>query len=275
MHQNGLSFIIAALVALVASANATAAPKTDLWSRWQVFDADSTTEVDHSAWDRFLGRYLEADHPSGINRMHYARVRSADKVDLMTYLETLQNTAVSRLNRNEQAAYWINLYNAGTVKVILDHYPVSSITKIDLSSGLFSRGPWEAKIFRIEGQEVSLNDVEHRILRPIWKDPRIHYAVNCASLGCPNLQKRAYSATNLEVLLEKGAREYVNHPRGVFLHGRKLVLSSIYDWFQEDFAGNQRGVISHLLDYAEPELAAKLENYPGRISFEYDWSLNE
>ena len=115
MHRNKLSYIIAVLAVLVASANATAAPKTDLWPRWQVFDAGSTTAVDHSAWDRMLDRYLEADHPAGINRMRYARVSSADKAGLAAYLETLQKTAVSRLNRNEQAAYWINLYNAGTV----------------------------------------------------------------------------------------------------------------------------------------------------------------
>jgi hypothetical protein len=207
--------------------------------------------------------------------LRYGDVTPEDRRRLEAYLDELESVAVSGLNRDEQEAYWINLYNALTVKVILDHYPVSSITKIDLSSGLFSRGPWDAKLVEIEGESVSLNDVEHRILRPIWKDPRIHYAVNCASLGCPNLQSRVYTSSNLEELLEKGAREYVNHPRGASFEGRRLVLSSIYDWFQEDFGGTEDGVLRHLRRYADPELNGKLANYSGRISYEYDWSLNE
>ena len=91
----------------------------------------------------------------------------------------------------------------------------------------------------------------------------------------PNLQKRAYTAANLEVLLEQGAREYVNHPRGVSFQGKKVVLSGIYDWFQEDFGGSEEGVVRHLRRYAAPELAEKLEEYSGRIGYEYDWSLNE
>jgi hypothetical protein len=231
--------------------------------------------VDHAAWERFLSRYLATDHPSGINLLRYAAVTPEHRRGLASYIESLEGTAVSRLNRDEQMAYWINLYNAVTVKVILDHYPVSSITKIDLSSGLFTRGPWDARLIEVEGEEISLNDVEHRILRPIWQDPRVHYAVNCASIGCPNLQKRAYTAANLEVLLEQGARKYVNHPRGVSFQGKKVVLSSIYDWFQEDFGGSEEGVVRHLRRYAAPELAEKLEEYSGRIGYEYDWSLNE
>ena len=268
-------FITLTLLGLLLSSILGAAPKADLWPRWNRHDAASTVRVDHSAWDRFLNRYLEVDHPSGINRIRYADVTAGDRRQLDSYIERLQGTPVSRLNREEQMAYWINLYNAATIRVILDHYPVSSITKIDLSSGLFSRGPWEAKLLEVEGEEISLNDIEHRILRPIWKDPRVHYAVNCASMGCPNLQNRAYTAANLEVLLDRGAREYVNHPRGVSVEGKKLVLSSIYDWFQEDFDGSEEGVLRHLRRHAAPELATELDNYSGRVGYAYDWSLNE
>jgi hypothetical protein len=273
---DGKRFIILIILGLLLFGwNLTAAPKADLWPRWQTHDPASAITVDHAAWDRFLSRYLVPNHPSGINRVRYDEVTAQDKRGLESYIDELQAVDVSGLNRDEQGAYWINLYNAVTVKVILDHFPVSSITKIDLSSGLFSRGPWEAKLLKIEGEEVSLNDMEHRVLRPIWKDPRIHYAVNCASIGCPNLQDRAYTAANLEVLLEKGAREYINHPRGVSFQRNRLVLSSIYDWFQEDFGGSEEGVLRHLDRYAAPELAGKLKNYSGRIGYEYDWSLNE
>jgi hypothetical protein len=275
MNNQKKIIILAALGLLLSAATLMAAPKANLWSRWDIFDPTSSMVVDHSAWNRFLGRYVVTNHPSGINLVQYARVSPEDRRGLESYIDKLQTVAVSRLNRDEQMAYWINLYNAVTVKVILDHYPVSSITKINLSSGLLSRGPWDGNLLRIEGEEVSLNDVEHRILRPIWKDPRVHYAVNCASMGCPNLQEQAYTVANLEVLLEKGAREYINHPRGTTFQGKKLLLSSIYDWFQEDFGGSEEGVLVHLRRYASPELAGKLDSYGGRISYDYDWSLNE
>ncbi len=249
------------------------APRADLWSRWLAHDPESRLSVDHAVWDRFLARYVVSDHASEINRVRYGE--GEDRRILETYLQELQDTAVSRLNRDEQMAYWINLYNAATVKVVLDHYPVSSITRINISPGLFSRGPWDARILAVEGEELSLNDVEHRILRPIWRDPRIHYAVNCASLGCPDLQDRAYTAANLEVLLDKGAREYVNHPRGASFQGSRLVLSSLYDWYEEDFGGSEQGVIRHLRRYAAPELDRKLAAFSGRVGYEYNWSLNE
>jgi len=268
--------LTAATVLLVVLAGRLgAAPQADLWPRWQAYGPGSDRVVDHSAWERFLAKYLVTSHPSGINCVEYGEVSAVDKQMLKSYLDDLQQVPVSQLNRNEQKAYWINLYNAATLDIVLDHYPVSSITKVNLSSGLFSRGPWEAKILKIEGQEVSLNDIEHRILRPIWKDPRVHYAVNCASIGCPNLQDRAYTSKNTEVLLEKGAREYINHPRGAAFEGKKLVLSSIYDWFQEDFGGSGQGVLRHLRRYAAPDLAGKLESFSGRIDYQYDWSLNE
>ena len=111
--------------------------------------------------------------------------------------------------------------------MILAHYPVASVHDIRLS-GLFTIGPWQAKLLTIEGEKVSLDDIEHRILRPIWKDNRPHYALNCASLGCPNLAPVSYTSANLEQLLEQGARAYINHPRGVFCQDGTCAFSSIY-----------------------------------------------
>ena len=109
--------------------------------------------------------------------------------------------------------------------MILEHYPVESITKISFS--FFSFGPWDEELLTIEGEELSLNDIEHRILRPIWQDPIIHYALNCASMGCPNLQPLAFTAKNTDSLLETGASEYINHPRGAKKEDKKLWLSKI------------------------------------------------
>ena len=151
---------------------------------------------------------------------------------------------------------------------------MKSIRGIKISPGVFSSGPWGANLGTIQGQKVSLNDIEHRILRPLWKDNRVHYAVNCASIGCPNLQPDAYTAGNTEALLEKGTREYVNHPRGARITGDRLQLSSIYEWFRADFGGSEESVVRHLQRYAEPVLAEKLKSFKGKLSYEYDWRIN-
>ncbi len=252
-----------------------AAPEPDLWTRWETHDPASTRTVDHTQWGRFLDDYLVVNHPSGITRVQYADVVPEDKQRLENYLAKLKAIPVTRLRRAEQRAYWINLYNALTVNVILDHYPVDSIKDIDISPGWFSFGPWDAKLLEIEGEKVTLNDIEHRILRPIWQDNRIHYAVNCASLGCPNLKPEPFTADNTEQLLDEAAGEYINHERGVKLEGKRLTLSSIYKWFQVDFGGSEAAVIGHLLKYARPSLANSLKALDGKVRYEYSWELND
>ncbi len=122
---------------------------------------------------------------------------------------------------------------------------------------------------------LSLNDVEHRILRPIFNDNRVHYALNCASLGCPNLQPKAFTAENMEQMLDEGASSYINHPRGAQIVDGRLQLSSIYKWFKVDFGGSDQKVIVHLLHYAQDDLAQSLRSYQGKLSFAYNWKLNE
>ena len=251
-----------------------AAPKAELWLRWEEHDAASTQKIDHSPWDTFLKKNLVAPHLSGINRVRYASVAPEDRKGLKDYLKNLQGLSISSYNRAEQKAYWINLYNGLTVDLILSRFPVESIRDINISPGLFARGPWGAKLLNIEEERLSLDDIEHRILRPIWKDNRVHYAVNCASLGCPNLQPAAYTSENTEALLEKGAREYVNHPRGVVINNGKLHVSSIYVWFQEDFGGSAEGLMGHWSKYANKVLADALKNYSGGLEHDYDWRLN-
>ena len=267
--------LILAFTILVLDIPAKAGPKAHLWSKWQSHHPESVTPIDHTPWDDFLKAHVNDAHPSGIHRVRYASVTAHDRKALENYIEAMQAVAVSTYNRIEQKAFWVNLYNALTVKIILDHYPVKGIRDIDISPGWFSDGPWGAKLLKIEGEDVSLDDIEHRILRPIWKDNRIHYAVNCASLGCPNLLKEAFTASNTERLLEQGARAYINHHRGVKVEQNGVTLSSIYKWFQEDFGQSEKEVISHLMNYATPSLAESLKGFKGKISYDYDWKLNE
>ncbi len=259
---------------LFNSLSAFAAPKAVLWDRWIINNSQSNLKVDHKPWDLFLEANV-VNSNDGVNRVIYGEVTDENKTILDSYLTQLSLIPVSNLTQIEQLPFWINLYNALTVKVILEHYPVESIQDIDISPGFFSNGPWGKKLIKIENVEVSLNDIEHRILRPIWKDPRIHYAVNCASIGCPNLQKSAFTAENVERLLTKAAKEYINHPRGVKITDGKLLVSSIYNWFSSDFGTNDIEILSHFKQYASPNLKVQLEHFNKISSHDYDWALNK
>ena len=255
------------------------APKSDLWPRWQSHNAENSDVIDHSAWQIFLDNYLvsnqlntESSTIAGINLVRYAAVSKKARGLLNNYLKTLESTAVTSFSRAQQRAFWINLYNASTVNLILEHYPLESITKISFS--FFSFGPWDEELLTVEGEELSLNDIEHRILRPIWRDPRIHYALNCASLGCPNLLPQAFTELNTESLLEQGARDYINHPRGADVQNDSIILSKIYEWYQADFGANEAGVLLHLQQYSTKE---RLKFWPTdelEIEYQYDWRLN-
>lgn len=259
---------------LLSAAPAVAAPKAELWGRWEKNDPNARTVVDHGAWGTLLSRYVKPSG-DGINRLNYGGVSAADRKLLKDYVGALAAVPVSRLSRQEQMAYWINLYNALTVDVVLDSYPVKSIRDIDISPGLFSDGPWGKKLVKVENEAVALDDIEHRILRPIWRDPRVHYAVNCASIGCPNLLTEPFTSAQLDTMLDKAAMAYVNHPRGVRVDGNNLVVSSIYVWFKPDFGGDDTGVIRHLLAYGSPKLAMQLQDRKGIDKHLYDWRLND
>jgi hypothetical protein len=267
-----LALLVPPLAGLV-SIEALFAPKAKLWARWQAHDPAATARIDHGPWDRILATYVAPD-AAGVNRFDYAGVSAPDRAALDGYVAGLAALPVRRYARAEQLAFWINLYNALTVQLVLAHFPVDSIRDIDISPGLFADGPWDKPLLTIEGQAVTLNDIEHRILRPIWRDPRIHYALNCASVGCPDLQRRAFTAAGTEALLEAAARGYVNSPRGVRIAKDNLIVSSIYVWFSEDFGGGDAGIIAHLKRYAEPALAARLTGFQTLGGHAYDWALN-
>jgi len=250
------------------------APGPNLWPHWQAHDPSSRLTVDHSLWDVLLARYWR-EGSDGVARLDYDRLRRQSKRELSDYIGTLARTPVSKLSRDEQLAYWINLYNAATVQVAVEHYPVASIRDIDISPGLFASGPWDAPVVSVEGQNLTLNDIEHRILRPIWQDPRIHYVVNCASVGCPNLAPTAYRAADIDARFDAAARAYVNDPRGVSIENDTVTVSSIYNWFVEDFGGDEQGVLRHLRRYADPALAKRLAALGKIDATRYDWALND
>lgn len=261
-----------ALALLIMPAPVQAAPDSELWAYWEAHDPASTETVDHSAWEQFLVKHVFPGDDS-INRLAYDNVLFYDRSALDKYVDSLAAVAVTKLNRDEQMTYWFNLYNALTVRVVLEAYPVLSIRSIDISPGLFSDGPWGKALVEVEGQALSLDDIEHRILRPIWRDPRIHYAVSCAALGCPNIGTGAFDAGKLEEYLDYSARAYINHPRAVRVKSGALILSSLYEWYAEDFGGSAEALLRHLAAYADPSLAATLSATTTISGYKYDWAL--
>jgi hypothetical protein len=279
MHRRALPLLAGLAVLAPAAAQAQRleallAPRARLWERWTAQDAGSRLVLDHGAWDTFLRRHRHV-LADGSARISYAAVTPAERQELEAYLSALADVPVDRLARPEQYAFWVNLYNALTVRTVLLAFPVASIRDINLSGALLLRGPWDTHLITVAGEKLTLNDVEHRILRPIWRDPRTHYVLNCASIGCPDVPPQALTGQNAEALREEGARAFVNHPRGVgvLADGSGLRLSSIYNWFAEDFGGED-GVIPHLLRYAAPPLAEAIRRTPRVAGFAYDWSLN-
>lgn len=279
LDHTAVAWRLAAAVVVVGAAlfsgmaKANAAPADDFSKSAK----GSAVTVDHSAWDKLLKSFV-VPGSDGVNRIAYAKFKSTSHAELKRYIAVLEAVDVDGLDRPEQFAFWSNLYNAKTIDVILDKYPVKSIKDINLGGGLLTLvtgGPWKAKIMKVKGRELSLDDIEHGILRPVFKDPRVHYAVNCASFGCPNLADEALTGAKLEAQLDAGAKAYVNHPRGVRVEGGKVKASSIYSWFQADFGGSEKGVLDHLRKYAAPELKAKLDAATGIADYDYDWSLND
>ncbi len=266
--------VIAVMTSLLLIASpVVAAPSSDLWERWLPHDEDSTVTVDHTTWDNLLRKFV-IEGGDGINRVAYKWIMGSEKQSLNRYLEELSRVSVTTLNRAEQRAYWINLYNALTIRVVLDAGQVASIRDIDISPGLLSNGPWGKELITIEGENLSLDDIEHRILRPIWQDPRIHYALNCAALGCPNIWALAVTSRNAETYLDSGAEAFINHPRGVRVENGRVVASSIYKWFSEDFGDSDEALLDHLKLFASGDLAQKLDGVTAVTFDDYDWTLN-
>lgn len=263
--------IAAAMLIGMAAASGTMAADFAKLAKWN--DA-SEARIDHAAWGAFLKAYVDETSADGVNRVRYGAVSADDRRHLDAYIAKLANTNPATLGRSEAFAYWANLYNALTVDLILDHYPVKSIR--DIKPSLLAIGPWKMIVVTVQGEALTLDDIEHGILRPTFKDARAHYAVNCASIGCPNLRPFPFTGEHLDQSLDQAARDYVNHPRGARFDKRgQLIVSSIYQWFAEDFGGSEQGVIAHLARYAGPELADPLKGAHDIAKYDYDWTLNE
>lgn len=244
-----------------------------LWPKWEVNNPLSKEVISHQEWNEFLNVHVFTNE-EGINLVDYAKLTEKDLNSLKNYIKKMSAIDINNYNRQEQLAYWINIYNALTVHTVASYYPVANIREVNISPGLFSLGPWGANLITIKNTSLSLDDINNRIIRPIWNDPRTHYTLNNATIGAPNLGKQAYKGPILEQQLNEAAATYINSLRGVQVIEGKLVISKLYDWFEEDFGGTKQNVIQHLLQYATEPLLSQLKHINTIDSYMYNWHIN-
>ncbi|MCC7464984.1 MAG: DUF547 domain-containing protein, partial [Saprospiraceae bacterium] len=237
-----------------------------LWPDARPEAPSETPPVSHTIWDTLLHRHVREG--GLVDYKGFIR----DSVALNRYLAVLSGAQPNEENwtRAEKMAFWINAYNAFTVKLIVDHYPVESIK--DIKRGVpFVNTVWDIKFIKIGGQTYDLNNIEHGILRPDFKDARVHAAINCASYSCPQLRNEAFVAERLEAQLDDAMRKFVNDPLRNRITAKRAEISEIFKWFRADFVRDAGSVRKYVNRYAQEKLDAN-----GRIVYlDYQWSLND
>lgn len=242
-------------------------------------------KVDNSIYARLLKNYVK----SGV--VDYAGLKK-DEAEVNRYLKLLEATKTKDLSKNKRLAFYINAYNINAIKVVLTGYPgIHSIKDM----GSIFRSVWTKKVFVIDGKPVSLDDIESGVRSPEFHDPRVHFAINCASKSCPPLESEPYEGDTLDRRLDASAKAFINDPHSNFLKGNTLYLSKIFDWYSKDFkrwspaqngensrtalfgGGVKGAVLSFIMKYANPDLKKKLRERAATIKIDYlpyDWTLD-
>ena len=229
--------------------------------------AAAAAPIDHSAFDKLLKKYV---NEKGL--VDYKGWKK-DQVAFNKYLQMLsKNPPAASTSKAEQMAYWINAYNAYTIRLVLDHYPVESIkdigTKIQIP---FVTTPWASKFFSIGGTKMSLDNIEHGTLRKNYNDPRIHFALVCASISCPRLRNEAYTAAKLDSQLDDQGRDFLNNPAKNKPGKASAQLSKYFDWYKGGWTNNGHTVASWVNKYSTTKIDGN-----AKISYlDYNWQLNE
>lgn len=216
----------------------------------------------HRPFDILLRLYVEGDR---VDYDHFANMPE-DVRRLSEYVDTLESQNLAGFTRDDSLAYWINLYNAATLELVLQHYPVKSIKDID--------EPWERKVVEVSGKPLSLNEIENTIIRPQFKDARIHFALNCAAIGCPPLAKRAYIPDSLDAQLDAACRRALHDERWVQIGEKEIKVSKIFEWYRQDFVDDSGSIREFIARY-RPEDREDLLDQNRELKFlNYNWKLN-
>ena len=226
-----------------------------------------TEPISHEFWDQVLMEYVDAS-----GRVNYQGLKEDPEI-LLNYLDLLRFNRPNevRWNKKERLAYWINIYNAFTLKLIIDHYPLKSIKDIGSRIQIpFINSPWDIEFIDFGNEKISLNYVEHQILRKSFDEPRIHFAINCASVSCPTLRNEAYVAFKIDAQLADQARRFLKDSSKNVITPEALRLSKIFQWFSGDF-DETKSLYENL-----SILSGVAINDNAKAQFiDYDWSLNE
>ncbi len=193
------------------------------------------------------------------------------------YVELLMKTDPNTISRQNRLAFWINVYNAFVLKVVCDKYPIKSI--MSKTAYALGKSNFQKKLVKVNGVPYSLNDVENNIIRP-FGDPRIHFAINCAAKSCPPLRSEAFESGRLNEQLEEQTRNFINNPaNNSFDFGKnEIMVSKIFDWFEEDFKKYDAGVPAFIGRYLPPEPGKQLLANAKTVKIkhhDYNWDLNE
>jgi len=223
-------------------------------------------KFDHSAFNALLKKHVDAD-----GWVNYDGLLQ-DKAQLDSYIKSLQaNTPDEKTwSKDEQLAYWINAYNAFTVDLVLQHYPLKSIKDIGSKIQIpFVNSPWDIKFIELGGEKMDLNNIEHGIIRKKFNEPRIHFAVNCASYSCPLLRNEAYTSDKLDAQLDEQTKRFINDPTRNKISAKKAQLSKIFSWYNKDFTKNST-LKEFIAKYADADVTKST-----KISYlDYQWQLN-
>jgi hypothetical protein len=224
---------------------------------------------DHSKFDQILKQYVDEKGLVDYNGI-------AKDPRFGEYMESLKSAQTDKMSRNGQLAFWIDAYNAVTIDKVIKWRPKKSVRETLIPGVWTSTKFFTTRDHIVAGQQLSQDDIENDILRKKFKDPRIHFAIICASLGCPPLPRVAYTEENVQTRLEEVTSKYMNSPRGVRINRSKnmLYLSKLFEWYAIDFIAKSGSVMNFIKPYLAPETLEFLKQDPKISYIYYDWALN-
>lgn len=280
-------FALSVASSFQAAATPQPAPGADPIQQFAPGNHSGGRKLDHSHWAAILDAVVVRNDSTGRRQIDYGRLNKSGSDLLDRYVRVLQKIRVNSLNNREQLAYWLNFYNAASLRFVFDEFKRMHGISGEFSSRnpwtgkklkverfyLGKNNPWTERLFEVEGIALSLNDIEHRILYALWGNPLVMYGLSCPARGCPTLQPDPFVADAVEAQLKLAAREFASRKDSVELKGGQLEVSSLYVWHGGLFGG-ETGVIAHLRETASPDTSAALAGVAEIHDDDFNWRLN-